>query len=150
MTVGRPRPDMLSRCLPPATAHDAPIFGLSNFAETCQAGAAANLARINDGFKSFPSGHSSCAWGARMRYRDARADGYAGVGVVSFAGLGFLSFYLAGKLHLADTGGHRVSDGDSPPCGVTLADRGLACSDPRLARALTASGLGPGRRLADG
>ena len=29
--------------------------------------------------------------------------------VVSFAGLGFLSFYLAGKMHLFDTRGHAVS-----------------------------------------
>lgn len=28
--------------------------------------------------------------------------------IVSFAGMGFLAFYLAGKMHLADAKGHRV------------------------------------------
>ena len=38
---------------------------------------------------------------------EARAD--PGVDKVSFAGLGFLTFYLAGKLRLFDTRGHTVS-----------------------------------------
>jgi hypothetical protein len=37
---------------------------------------------------------------------------------VSFAGLGFLAFYLAGKLHLFDNRGHAVSPSfaESPAC----------------------------------
>ncbi|KAJ8589158.1 hypothetical protein M405DRAFT_818512 [Rhizopogon salebrosus TDB-379] len=45
--------------------------------------------RLEDGWKSFPSGHSSSN--------------------LSFAGLGFLAFYLAGKSHLFDNRGHAVS-----------------------------------------
>lgn len=97
MVVGRPRPDMLNRCLPRADAHDPPFFGLSNAADTCTS---TDMLKLNDGFKSFPSGHSS----------------------LSFAGLGFLSFYLAGKLHLADKRGHRTRAwlALSPLLGSTL------------------------------
>lgn len=55
MGVGRPRPDMLSRCQPYEGAHDAPVYGLSNYTICTQTDA--HL--LNDGFKSFPSGHSS-------------------------------------------------------------------------------------------
>jgi diacylglycerol diphosphate phosphatase/phosphatidate phosphatase len=79
ITVGRPRPDVIDRCQPPTGSVD-PTFGLSNWTICTQA----NEAILRDGFRSFPSGHSS----------------------MSFAGLGFLSFYLAGKLHLFDSRGH--------------------------------------------
>ncbi|KIY68632.1 PAP2-domain-containing protein [Cylindrobasidium torrendii FP15055 ss-10] len=79
ITVGRPRPDIVDRCQPPAGAVD-PTFGLSNWTICTQE----DVAILRDGFRSFPSGHSS----------------------LSFAGLGFLSFYLAGKLHLFDERGH--------------------------------------------
>jgi len=79
ITVGRPRPDVIARCLPQAGATD-PQFGLSSVAICTRAAGPI----IHDGWRSFPSGHSS----------------------LSFAGLGFLSFYLAGKLHLFDTRGH--------------------------------------------
>ncbi|KAK0228408.1 phosphatidic acid phosphatase type 2/haloperoxidase [Armillaria fumosa] len=79
ITVGRPRPDVVDRCQPLAGAVDPP-FGLSNYT-ICQQ---QDNAIMRDGFRSFPSGHSS----------------------LSFAGLGFLAFYLAGKLHLFDKRGH--------------------------------------------
>ncbi|KAL0947059.1 hypothetical protein HGRIS_013200 [Hohenbuehelia grisea] len=79
ITVGRPRPDVIDRCQPiPGT--DDPVYGLST-AAICQQ---TDAGILRDGFRSFPSGHSS----------------------MSFAGLGFLSFYLAGKLHLFDERGH--------------------------------------------
>ncbi|KAK7014982.1 lipid transport protein [Favolaschia claudopus] len=80
ITVGRPRPDMLDRCQPISGSVD-PIYGLSN-SSICTL--ASNSSKLIDGFRSFPSGHSS----------------------LSFAGLGFLAFYLAGKLHLFDERGY--------------------------------------------
>jgi len=80
VTVGRPRPDVIDRCQPLPGSHDAPVFGLVNASICTQT----DRAILIDGWKSFFSGHSS----------------------LSFAGLGFLSFYLAGKLHLFDRRGH--------------------------------------------
>ncbi|KAF5331010.1 hypothetical protein D9619_005580 [Psilocybe cf. subviscida] len=77
ITVGRPRPDLLDRCQPPPGSVDPP-FGLSNFTLCTKTDL------LNDGFRSFFSGHSS----------------------LSFAGMGFLAFYLAGKLHMFDERGH--------------------------------------------
>ncbi|KAI0273546.1 PAP2-domain-containing protein [Gloeopeniophorella convolvens] len=79
ITVGRPRPDLLDRCHPALGTVDPP-FGLSSVA-ICNP---TSQHMINDGFRSFPSGHSS----------------------LSFAGLTFLSLYTAGKLHLFDSRGH--------------------------------------------
>jgi len=79
ITVGRPRPDVLDRCRPDPGTVDPP-FGLSSVAICHQS----NRQILNDGFMSFLSGHSS----------------------LSFAGLGFLSLYIAGKLHLFDERGH--------------------------------------------
>ncbi|KAJ3906430.1 phosphatidic acid phosphatase type 2/haloperoxidase [Lentinula edodes] len=79
ITVGRPRPDIIDRCQPITGSVD-PIFGLSSAAICTQT----DSYIMRDGFRSFPSGHSS----------------------MSFAGLGFLAFYLAGKLHLFDRKGH--------------------------------------------
>ncbi|ELU44586.1 oligosaccharyl transferase subunit OST3/OST6 family [Rhizoctonia solani AG-1 IA] len=105
VTVGRPRPgkcgaqssrhialrvhllticfvDLLDRCQPRANVQNAPVYGLVT-ADVCTTD---NHERLKDGFRSFFSGHSS----------------------LTFAGLGFLSFYLAGKMHLFDQRGHTV------------------------------------------
>ncbi|KAI8330545.1 phosphatidic acid phosphatase type 2/haloperoxidase [Blakeslea trispora] len=80
ITAGRPRPDMLSRCQPALTAVD-PTFGLSTI-DICTSDINSHMMR--DGFKSFPSGHSS----------------------FSFAGLGYLALYLAGKIRMFDKFGY--------------------------------------------
>ncbi|CCO35529.1 putative diacylglycerol pyrophosphate phosphatase 1 Short=DGPP phosphatase [Rhizoctonia solani AG-1 IB] len=80
VTVGRPRPDAIARCKPKADAHDSAVFGLVTTIICTET----DIHMMKDGWRSFFSGHSS----------------------LSFAGLGFLSFYLAGKLHLFDERGH--------------------------------------------
>ncbi|KAF9358723.1 hypothetical protein BGX26_001062 [Mortierella sp. AD094] len=87
IAVGRPRPDFLDRCLSlyDNAYNGTPLDLLSdppNLLSNSSICTRADLLR--DGFKSFPSGHSS----------------------FSFGGLGFLSMYLAGKIHLFDERGH--------------------------------------------
>ncbi|EIM82870.1 PAP2-domain-containing protein [Stereum hirsutum FP-91666 SS1] len=79
ITVGRPRPDLIARCNPDPTTVNPPLGLVS--VDVCHQ---ENALMLEDGFRSFPSGHSS----------------------MSFAGLGFLTLYLAGKLHLFDARGH--------------------------------------------
>lgn len=45
--VGRPRPDLISRCLPAPGSTDRPLFGLSTY-EICTT---TNQLRLDDGFK---------------------------------------------------------------------------------------------------
>ncbi|KAF6745373.1 phosphatidic acid phosphatase type 2/haloperoxidase [Ephemerocybe angulata] len=95
ITVGRPRPDVIARCIPPEGSVDPP-FGLTDWTICTQV----DVTILRDGFRSFPSGHSS----------------------MSFAGLGFLSFYLAGKMHLFDKRGHagKAWLALTPFCGAAL------------------------------
>ncbi len=76
---GKPRPDLIARCLPLNGSEDHQVFGLSTI-EICQQ---TDQAIMTDGFRSFPSGHASAA----------------------FAGLFYLSLYLAAKLHVLDNRG---------------------------------------------
>ncbi|KAJ7756490.1 phosphatidic acid phosphatase type 2/haloperoxidase [Mycena maculata] len=75
ITVGRPRPDFISRCNPFANATNAPFFGLANMT-VCQTAVTNPL--IKDGMRSFFSGHA----------------------ILSATGAGFISLYWAGKFHL--------------------------------------------------
>lgn len=52
---GKPRPDLIDRCQPRLGSHDAPRYGLSN--STICTG---DPVILKDGFRSWPSGHSSC------------------------------------------------------------------------------------------
>uniref|UniRef100_A0ACD5VI26 Uncharacterized protein n=1 Tax=Avena sativa TaxID=4498 RepID=A0ACD5VI26_AVESA len=74
--VGRPRPDFFWRCFPDGI----PVYDNVTTEVICNGIASV----IKEGDKSFPSGHTS--W--------------------SFAGLGFLSWYLAGKITVFDRRGH--------------------------------------------
>lgn len=74
--VGRPRPDFYWRCFPQGN----PTYNNVTGEVQCYG----EHSVIKEGHKSFPSGHTS--W--------------------SFAGLGFLSLYLAGKLQLFNRRGH--------------------------------------------
>jgi len=69
--VGRPRPDLISRCKPAAGTPDNVLVTFEVCTET-------DHHILHDGWRSFPSGHSSFA----------------------FSGLGFLALFLAGQMHV--------------------------------------------------
>ncbi len=114
--VGRPRPDLLSRCKP---APGTPTHALVTIAVCTET----TRHVLQDGWRSFPSGHSS----------------------FSFAGLGYVSLFLAGQMsifaHGSSSGGggersslsehaEKVIRGDLP--------RALLCLAPLLGATMIA------------
>ncbi|KAL9017288.1 MAG: hypothetical protein Q9185_005379 [Variospora sp. 1 TL-2023] len=77
--TGKPRPDLIDRCQPSEGSADPLVYGLSDSSICTQS----DPKILKDGFRSFPSGHSSSA----------------------FAGLFYLSLYLAAKMHVLDNRG---------------------------------------------
>ncbi|KAK7742395.1 hypothetical protein SLS53_004540 [Cytospora paraplurivora] len=75
-TVGRARPDLIARCKPAAGTPVNTLVSIDVCTET-------RHHVLHDGWRSFPSGHSSFA----------------------FAGLGYLSLFLAGQVRLFVVGG---------------------------------------------
>ncbi|PVH95000.1 PAP2-domain-containing protein [Periconia macrospinosa] len=69
--VGRPRPDLIARCKPAPGTPDHKLVTFEVCTET-------NHHTLHDGWRSFPSGHSS----------------------FSFSGLGYLALFLAGQCHV--------------------------------------------------
>lgn len=96
--VGRPRPDLLDRCHPTGSTKQNVLVSI----EVCET---RDSFKLQDGWRSFPSGHSS----------------------FSFAGLGFLSLYLAGQLHIF----HH-------PAGGRDLGRALFCLSPLIGATLIA------------
>ncbi len=96
--VGRPRPDLIARCKPADGTQPDVLLTFRVCTET-------DHHRLHDGWRSFPSGHSS----------------------FSFAGLGFLSLFLAGQLRIFR---HQAGGRDL--------GRSLLCLAPLLGAALIA------------
>ncbi|KAJ5732222.1 Phosphatidic acid phosphatase type 2/haloperoxidase [Penicillium malachiteum] len=69
--VGRPRPDLLARCKPGRGTPDNVLLLWTICKQT-------NLALLHEGWRSFPSGHSS----------------------FSFAGMGYFTLFLSGQMHV--------------------------------------------------
>lgn len=83
-SVGRPRPDLIARCKPASGTPTNTLVGIEVCTET-------RSHVLQDGWRSFPSGHSS----------------------FSFAGLGYLSLFLAGQVRLFVLGGGASHEGSA-------------------------------------
>lgn len=117
--VGRPRPDLVARCRPRPGTPENKLVGVDVCTES-------RHHVLHDGWRSFPSGHSS----------------------FSFAGLGYLSLFMAGQVRLfvvgaggrsAGGGGGR-KNGSGGPRGRTSSSTTAAGDDDDDDRAVYARG----------
>lgn len=108
-TVGRPRPDLLARCAPRKGTPEHTLLTIDACTQT-------DHHTLHDGWRSFPSGHSS----------------------FSFAGLGFLSLFLAGQLQIFKHAPHGSVVGHTEK--VVRGDllRALVCGAPLLGATMIA------------
>lgn len=106
-TVGRPRPDLLARCKPAVGTPINTLVTIDVCTETAHH-------KLHDGWRSFPSGHSS----------------------FSFAGLGYLTLFLAGQMSIFAYGTSPSSSGSGSPTGVSNTERVEKLVRADLGRAL--------------
>lgn len=91
--------DLLDRCQPRTGAANAIPYGLATSA-ICTT---VDIGRLQEGFRSFPSGHASSK--SEVTRQEDEANRLLSA---AWAGLGFFGLYLAGKLHLFDQRGHTI------------------------------------------
>ncbi|RSH78806.1 uncharacterized protein EHS24_001715 [Apiotrichum porosum] len=80
IAAGRPRPDLFGRCQLPESYQSNPVHGLTSWRECTE------TSLLKDGFRSFPSGHSSFAW----------------------TGMWYLVLYLAAKFRITNQRGYTI------------------------------------------
>ncbi|KAK8843500.1 hypothetical protein IAR55_007160 [Kwoniella newhampshirensis] len=80
ITAGRPRPDLFARCILPEGLTTNPVHGLTSWTVCTQI----DDGRLQEGFRSFPSGHSSFAW----------------------CGMWYMILYLAAKMRINNRTGY--------------------------------------------
>ncbi|WVQ94820.1 hypothetical protein IAU59_001903 [Kwoniella sp. CBS 9459] len=80
ITVGRPRPDFFARCILPDGLTENPLHGLTSWTVCTQA----DDSKLQEGYRSFPSGHASFAW----------------------SGMWYLILYLAAKMRINNRTGY--------------------------------------------